>query len=158
MDVAVLYEEGLSIRAVAARTGRSFEYTRLRLHAAGVELRSQVAPTEPDPVAQEFARLYEDGLGLNAVAEVTGHSYRYVRRQLHLAGVPLRPSGGQPVEADQVAEYLASLYRVGQFGRGLSIRAIQKRTGYGYAFIRTRLLAAGVELRDQHGQPRKAVA
>lgn len=153
VDVAALYEEGLSIRAVAARTGRSFEYTRLRLIAAGVELRHQVAPTEPAPVAQEFARLYDDGLGLNAVAEVTGHSYRYVRHQLLLAGVKLRPSGGQPVEVDQVAEHLAGLYR-----RGLSLRAIQARTGHGLGFIRTRLLAVGVELRDQHGRPRKAVA
>ncbi|MEU3785221.1 helix-turn-helix domain-containing protein [Streptomyces sp900129855] len=153
VDVAALYEEGLSIRAVAARTGRSFEYTRLRLIAAGVEPRRQAAATEPDPAAQDFARLYGDGLGLNAVVEVTGHSYRYVRRQLLLAGVQLRPRGGQPVEADPVAEYLAGLYR-----RGLSLRAIRARTGYGYGFIRTRLLTAGVELRDQHGRPRKAVA
>jgi transposase len=109
-------------------------------------------------VTVDIAALYDEGLGIRSVAEETGRSYSTARRQLLAAGVELRPSGGRPLEADQVAEYLAGLYRVGQFGCGLSIRAIQDHTGYGYAFIRTRLLAAGVELRDQHGRPRKAVA
>lgn len=105
----------------------------------------------------DVAALYEEGLGIRSVAEEIGRSFSTARRALLAAGVELRPSGGRPMEADPVAEHLAVLYRVGQFGRGLSIRAIQKRTGYGYAFIRTRLIAAGVELRDQHGRPRKAV-
>jgi transposase len=109
-------------------------------------------------VSVDVAALYREGLGIRSVAEELGRSYSTARRELLAAGVELRPSGGRLMEADPVAEYLATLYRVGQFGRGLSIRAIQERTGYGYAFIRTRLLAAGVELRDQHGQPRKAVA
>ncbi|MEU2265022.1 helix-turn-helix domain-containing protein [Streptomyces olindensis] len=153
VDVVALYDEGLGIRSVAARIGRSFEYTRVRLHQAGVEMRQHTASTEPDPIAQEFARLYDDRLSIRAVGEATGYPASYVRRQLLLAGVELRPSGGQTVEADQVAEYLASLYR-----RGLSLRAIRARTGYGYAFIRTRLHAAGVELRDPQGRPRKVAA
>ncbi|WP_406178093.1 helix-turn-helix domain-containing protein [Streptomyces canus] len=106
----------------------------------------------------DVAALYEEGLGIRSVAEELGRSYSAARRELLAAGVELRPSGGRPMEADQLAEHLAALYRTGQFGRGLSIRAIQKRTGLGYAFIRTRLIAAGVEMRGQHGRPRKAVA
>ncbi|MFF5668865.1 helix-turn-helix domain-containing protein [Streptomyces hygroscopicus] len=106
----------------------------------------------------DVAALYDEGLSIRSIAEETGHSYSTARRQLLAAGVELRPSGGRPMAADPVAEHLAALYRVGQFGRGMSIRAIQQRTGYGYAFIRTRLRAAGVELRDRNGLPRKAVA
>jgi transposase len=152
VDAAALYEEGMSIRAVAARIGRSYEFTRRRLIRAGVQLRRQAAATEPAPVAEEFARLYGDGLSIAAVAEETGYPYSYVRRQLLLAGVTLRP-GARRVEADPVAEHLAGLYR-----RDLSLRAIQQREGYSYDFIRTRLLAAGVELRDHQGRHRKAVA
>lgn len=101
----------------------------------------------------DVAALYEEGLGIQAVAEEIGRSYSTARRQLLAAGVKLRDSGGRPLEADPLAEYLAGLYR-----RGDSLRALQARTGYGYAFIRTRLLAAGVELRDHGGRPRKAVA
>ncbi|WP_019061770.1 helix-turn-helix domain-containing protein [Streptomyces prunicolor] len=106
----------------------------------------------------DVAALYDEGLGIRSVAEEIGRSYSTARRRLIAAGVELRPSGGRPMEADQVAEYLATLYRAGQFGRGLSIRAIAERTGYTNDFVRTRLLAAGVELRDRHGRPRKAVA
>ncbi|MGW3445614.1 helix-turn-helix domain-containing protein [Streptomyces sp. NPDC001076] len=107
----------------------------------------------------DVAALYdEEGFSIRAVAEEIGSCYSTARRALLAAGVELRPSGGRPLEADPVAEHLAALYRAGQLGSGLSIRAIQERTGYGYAFIRTRLHAAGVELRDKHGRPRKAVA
>jgi transposase len=106
----------------------------------------------------DVAALYDHGLGIRSVAEEIGSSYSTARRRLLKAGVQLRPSGGRPMEADPVAEHLATLYRVGQFGRGMSIRTIQKRTGYGYAFIRTRLLAAGVEMRDNHGRPRRKAA
>lgn len=101
----------------------------------------------------DVAALYEEGLSIRAVAEEIGHGYSIARRQLLAAGVRLRESGGRPLEADPVAEYLAGLYQ-----RRMSLRAIQSHTGYGYAFIRTRLLAAGVELRDRQGRPRKAVA
>ncbi|MER7477344.1 helix-turn-helix domain-containing protein [Streptomyces sp. NPDC126510] len=106
----------------------------------------------------DVAALYDEGLGIRSVADEIGRSYSTARRQLLAAGVKLRPSGGRPLEADPVAEYLAGLYRGGQFGNGMSIRAIQQRTGYSYGFIRTRLHAAGVELRDPQGRPRKAVA
>ncbi|MFF6801058.1 helix-turn-helix domain-containing protein [Streptomyces sp. NPDC012616] len=101
----------------------------------------------------DVAALYEEGLSIHGVAAETGRCYSNVRRELLRAGVKLRQSGGRPVEVDPVAEYLAGLYR-----RGLSLRAIQQREGYGYDFIRTRLLAAGVQLRDHAGRPRKAVA
>ncbi|KUN32469.1 hypothetical protein AQJ11_02790 [Streptomyces corchorusii] len=100
----------------------------------------------------DVAALYEEGFGIRSVAEEIGRSYTTARRQLLAAGVKLRPSGGRRLQADPVADYLAGLYR-----RGLSLRAIEARTGYRYWFIRTRLLAAGVELRDRNGRPRKAV-
>lgn len=102
----------------------------------------------------DVAALYDEGLGIRSVAEEIGRCYSTARRRLLAAGVELRKSGGRPLEPDLVAEYLASLYK----HRRLSLRAIQDRTGYGYSFIRTRLLAAGVELRDRQGRSRKAVA
>jgi hypothetical protein len=105
-------------------------------------------------VTVDVAALYDEGLGIRSVAEETGRCYSTVRRQLLAAGVKLRPSGGRLLEADPVAEYLADLYE----HRRLSLRAIQDRTGYEYTFIRRRLLAAGVVLRDRQGRVRKAVA
>ncbi|MER6632268.1 helix-turn-helix domain-containing protein [Streptomyces sp. NPDC000987] len=103
-------------------------------------------------VSVDIAALYDEGMGIRSVAEETGQSYSTARRHLLAAGVELRPSGGRPLQADPLAYYLAGLYR------RMSLRAIQARTGYGYAFIRTRLRAAGVELRDRQGRPRKAEA
>lgn len=101
----------------------------------------------------DVAALYEEGLSIRGVAEETGLCYSKARQELLRARVKLRKSGGRPLEVDPVAEYLAGLY-----WRGLSLRAIQRREGYGYGFIRARLLAAGVQLRDHAGQPRKAAA
>ncbi|MFB0617286.1 helix-turn-helix domain-containing protein [Streptomyces sp. AGS-58] len=100
----------------------------------------------------DIAALYEEGLGIRSVAQKIGCNYSAARRQLLANGVTLRPSGGRPLEVDTVAEYLAGLYK-----SQLSLRAIQARTGYGYDFIRRRVLAAGVELRDSQGRPRKVV-
>ncbi|MGW4731766.1 helix-turn-helix domain-containing protein [Streptomyces shenzhenensis] len=101
----------------------------------------------------DVVALYLEGLSIRSVAEETGHCFSNVRRQLLRAGVELRPSGGRRLEADPLAEYL-----VGRYRRGESLRALQASTGYGYEFIRARVLAAGAELRDQQGRPRKAVA
>ncbi|MEU9758905.1 hypothetical protein [Streptomyces sp. NPDC047985] len=90
----------------------------------------------------DVVALYDELQSIRAVAERIGLPYSNVRRQLHRAGVKLRPSGGRPLD------YLAGLYR-----RDLSLRAIKARTGYGSAFIRARVAP---ELRDRQGRPRKA--
>lgn len=101
----------------------------------------------------DVAALYESGMGIRGVAEEIGSSYSTVWRRLHAAGVQLRPAGGRPLEPDPLAEYLAARYRSGE-----SLRDLEAATGYRYGFIRTRVLAAGVELRGPNGRPRKGVA
>ncbi|MEU0627702.1 helix-turn-helix domain-containing protein [Streptomyces sp. NPDC005989] len=113
-------------------------------------LNTPVTPPQKGSPSVDLAALYDELQSIRAVAERTGLPYSNVRRQLHRAGVKLRPSGGRPLDldADPVADYLAGLYR-----RDLSLRAIKARTGYGYGFIRARV---GPELRDRQGRPRKA--
>ncbi|MBT3164030.1 hypothetical protein HTV80_13010 [Streptomyces sp. Vc74B-19] len=95
-DFARLYDDGLSIREVAARTGTSYTYARARLIAAGVEFRKTTTLERTLALADDCARLYGRGLSIRAVAARVGCSYRYTRDLIVLGGAVLRDSAGQP--------------------------------------------------------------
>ncbi|WP_405824350.1 DEAD/DEAH box helicase family protein [Streptomyces sp. NBC_00838] len=104
LRMARLYNSGLSIDSVAAMESRSFTFVRNRLIAAGVTFRSPnataagragrravrlIRPQTPMPASVAVV-LRERGLKTSHVAQLTGRSDEYVRKQLAIVGVPVR--------------------------------------------------------------------
>ncbi|CAL9609274.1 hypothetical protein SUDANB1_05591 [Streptomyces sp. enrichment culture] len=94
VDIAALYDEGMSVRGVAGRIGRSYSTARKHLLAAGVEMRptGSTIASETLELAKEAAELYGQDLTVRAVAERLGYSHSYVHHLLDLAEVEMRPS------------------------------------------------------------------
>jgi transposase len=87
------YERGDAVKDIAARYG---------VHRATVTevLRRAEAPVRryglPEPVREEAARLYTQGLGIRAVADRLGISYEGAHAGIVAHGAVLRPPGRQP--------------------------------------------------------------
>ncbi|KUN37750.1 hypothetical protein AQJ30_15820 [Streptomyces longwoodensis] len=103
-------------------------------------------------MSKDVATLYDELGCIRAVADDLGVSYTTAWRRLHAAGVPVHGPGGRQLEVDELARYMASLYR-----EGLSVRQIQERTGkgYSYSFVYQRLKRAGIRMRGKNGRPVK---
>lgn len=95
-DFARLYDDGLSIREVAAKTGTSYRFARARLIEADVAFRKPTILERTLALADDCARLYDRGLSIRAVAARVGYSYRYTRELIVLGGAVLRNPAGQP--------------------------------------------------------------
>ncbi|EMF31099.1 hypothetical protein H114_00682 [Streptomyces gancidicus BKS 13-15] len=93
---ARLYDGGLSIREVAARTGTSYRFARERLIEAEVEFRRPTISESTLALADDCARLYERGLSIKAVAARVGYSFQYTRDLIVLGGAVMRDSAGRP--------------------------------------------------------------
>ncbi|MBG0818983.1 helix-turn-helix domain-containing protein [Planomonospora sp. ID82291] len=104
---AVLYQQGVPIRQLAAHFGVSYGCARAALLNAGVPLRQPGRPRKNAPLppavavrarprppfdAAAAARLYEDGKTLEQIAEKTGYSRSRVHVLLRQAGVTMRTS------------------------------------------------------------------
>ena len=87
------YADGVPVRELATR----FEVHRGTVNEiarrAGLEPRS---PTLPQPVREEAARLYADGLTLVEVGMKLGISHNAVRSAVVACGGTLRPAGRRP--------------------------------------------------------------
>lgn len=102
VDLAALYDELQSIRAVAEHTGRPFSNIRRQLLRAGVELRpsgGRPLDLEADPVADYLAGLYRRGLSLRAITARTGYKYAFIRLRV---GPELRDQQGRPRKAAEL--------------------------------------------------------
>lgn len=120
--VAGLYVgEGLSIRAVAARTGLDQRDVWRRLTEAGVPRRPRgtAGAVLPRPHLEDL--YVRRGLSIGEVARRTGVGPDAVRRNLAQYGIPRRP----PVREPLPAEVLHRLYA----GEELSLLAVAARLG-----------------------------
>jgi transposase len=92
-EVVSEYRKGDAVKDIAARYG---------IHRATLTeiLRRAEVPTRryglPEPVREEAARLYMQGLGIRAVADRLGISYEGARAGIIGYGAVLRPPGRQP--------------------------------------------------------------
>ncbi|WP_308170254.1 GntR family transcriptional regulator, partial [Acrocarpospora catenulata] len=140
-EVVRRYEAGESMRAIAGSLGVDKLTVRCRLLAAGVEIRppGRHVPMVPD---EELAGRYEAGETISAMAGSLGVDFSTVRSRLVAAGVRLRPKGraGKPLGVSD--EELVRRYRGGE-----RINAIARSLGVDFGRVRSRLLAAGVEVR-----------
>ncbi|WP_327345907.1 helix-turn-helix domain-containing protein [Streptomyces europaeiscabiei] len=101
-EFATFYDDdgdGDSIRAIQARTGRSYTCVRTLLIEAGVTFRENTRRAETNDLADDFARLYRGGLSIRGIRARTGYSYRYIHDLLVATGVQLRDHAGQPRKA-----------------------------------------------------------
>lgn len=92
------YQDGMSVRAIAAKYKAGYGMVHRRLTQAGVmRPRNGVGGMEEAPDVAEWARMYEAGAGLRAIAAKYHVGHMKVRRYLMDAGVTLRPGvGGKP--------------------------------------------------------------
>ncbi|MFI1957033.1 helix-turn-helix domain-containing protein [Streptomyces althioticus] len=95
-DFARLYDGGLSIREVAARTGTSYRFARAQLIEAGVEFRTPTPMESTLALADDCAALYRQGLSIRAVGARVGYSDRYARDLIVLGGAELRDYPRRP--------------------------------------------------------------
>ncbi len=95
-DLLAAYADGVPVRQLAARfkvhRGTVSEIAR----RAGLEPRS---PTLPQPVREEAAHLYADGLTLVEVGVKLGISHNAARSAVVACGGTLRPAGRRPALA-----------------------------------------------------------
>ncbi|WP_250214613.1 GntR family transcriptional regulator [Acrocarpospora catenulata] len=130
--------------AIAGSLGVDKVKVRSRLVAAGVRIRPKGRAGKPLGVSdEELVRRYRGGERINAIARSLGADFGRVRSRLVAAGVEVRPAwvwGGRTpvVVAD---EELVRRYRGGE-----SITALARSLGVGFAKVRSRLVAAGVEI------------
>ncbi|MFJ5723701.1 helix-turn-helix domain-containing protein [Streptomyces sp. NPDC093149] len=98
MDIAALYEERQSIRAVAEHIGQPYSRVRRQLLQTGVKLRpsgGRPLDLEGDPVADYLAGLHRRGLSLRAIMALTGYAYGFIRLRVG----ELRDQQGRPRKA-----------------------------------------------------------
>ena len=98
MDVADLYQTGMSQNEIAKKFGVHPSQVRWRLKQAGVKPRSQGARVgntraqRSDVKSGDLVSLYEKGLSSVALARLYGLSRAAVTARLRKAGVSMRPS------------------------------------------------------------------
>jgi excisionase family DNA binding protein len=136
--VTALYQDGLTLREVAARCGIAPETAARILRRAGVTVRPRGrVPADRD----RAAALYEDGLTLARVAARLSVHPETVRRHLREAGVaPRRPAPRARPAADPAAVRAA-------YDSGLTLRQCAARLGLSMAMTRHAVLAAGGTIR-----------
>ena len=88
------YAEGMPVRELSAR----FEVHRATINDMVSRAGAQVRKTGlPDPIREEAARLYAEGLTLPEVAAQLGIGYKSARTGIIASNVPIRPRGRQPL-------------------------------------------------------------
>jgi transposase-like protein len=89
LEAARLYQQGLSLAAVGARFGRSSDWARARVQAAGVQIRTGGAPRGPhgfNPIV--VGNLLDEGLGVVEIADRLGFPAYTIRRVIRIQGWP----------------------------------------------------------------------
>jgi len=108
-----LYESGLSLRQVAAETGRSFPAIRAAMERAGYDRRPRKQVLVGD-VANEAVRLYELGWSLNQLRGYFGVEIAAIREMLLKRGVKMRRRGAtRKVVDDATQDRIVELYESG---------------------------------------------
>lgn len=98
----------------------------------------------PDEAALRDAEAaYLAGRSLKAIAKEVGIGHERLSRLLRERGVRLRR---QPPTREEIAEMQT------RYNEGASLERIGATLGYSAGTVRTRLLTAGVVLRDSHGR------
>lgn len=90
--VAELYAAGATGVELGKRFGVSPGTVLKRLHEAGVVVRRQGPPVNPEHVREEVA-LYESGKCPREIAALTGRSEWAIRNHVSRAGTKMRPRG-----------------------------------------------------------------
>jgi transposase len=108
-----LYDEGMSLRQVAAVTGRSFPAVREAMARAGHDRRPR-REVLVGSTADEAVRLYEDGWSLNQLRGYFGVEVATVREMLLKRGVKMRKRGAtRRVVDDAMKDRVVALYESG---------------------------------------------
>jgi transposase len=151
---ATLYDEGLSVRRIAAELGLSPSRTRRLLHGAGIAMsprgRGRARPTTrvpiPPEVVEQLATLYlERRLTRAEVARHFGVSENRVRLWLHHLGIRTRTRGRANREDRErlATELLEELY----VRRGYSADQVAEATGVSRREVLDSLHDAGLPVR-----------
>lgn len=131
-EVARRYHAGQGIAEIAASVGRTAWQVRTVLLKLGVKLRGRAGnrgdELKPPLVpAEEVAKLYAGGLGLERVAAMAGVSRKKVKRLLREQRTPLRrraEAKRQPAQARHISDHVvARRYRAGATLEALAIAA-----------------------------------
>ena len=143
--------QGLSVAAIAKRTGWSSKRVRTRLREAGVPVRS-VGPKDPNatpPSREVLEELYvRQGLSVAAVGRRLGWSTTRTQEFLTRFGVPTRPprpAGSHWPAQLRSREALADLY----LSQGLSSTAIAHLVGVGPRQVLAALHHHGIPVRPR---------
>lgn len=94
---------------------------------------------------KEWKRLYEEGLSIGDIAQVSGFGKTSIRKHLNKLGVTMRKTIVTP---EMVEEWVSA------FQQGISVRDIAKKSGIGDETIRTHLKKRGIKMRKKGGQSR----
>jgi len=152
-EVARRYRAGQGIAEIAASVGETAWQVRTVLLKLGVQLRGRAGNRDdelkpPLVPAEEVAKLYAEGLGLEPVAARAGVSRKKVRRLLREQRVPVRGRAEamrQPAQARRISDRaVARRYRAGATLDALAIAA-----GSTVPVIRRILADQGVALRPK---------
>lgn len=152
-EVARRYRAGQGIAEIAASVGRTAWQVRTVLLKLGVKLRGRAGnrgdELKPPLVpAEEVAKLYAGGLGLERVAAMAGVSRKKVKRLLRERRTSLRgraEAKRQPAQVRRISDQIvARRYRAGATLEALAIAA-----GSTVPVIRRVLADQGVPLRPQ---------
>jgi transposase len=128
-----LYDQGLCLRAVAARVGASYAVVRAVMDEAGV-LRPPGPRTPAGVDVDRLVAAYTAGATLHRVAAMARCGPHRAMRHLRAAGVNV------PARTPKaLAEAIVSLY-----GQGLSIRAVATRLVLSYATVWVAVNEAGI--------------
>ena len=141
------YEQGDTVREIAAATGRADRTVRKALKDAGVAMHSGgsgLPEAESKQLQKVAAAAYRRGDTIGEIVAATGRSRAVVRKALLDAGVKLRTTGQRLSKAErrQLQKVAVTAYE-----RGDTMAEIAAATGRSRAAVRKALRDAGVELR-----------
>jgi lambda repressor-like predicted transcriptional regulator len=138
--MVVLYQQGLSMRAVSRRLGVSYAALRAVLVEAGVLRHQGVRGVDVDALVAQ----YEAGVSLGRVAAQSGcGSAHTAARYLRRAGVTLRGRTARTNASQRVASRDAAAI-VALYGQGLSMREVADRLRVPFSSVWSAVDQAGV--------------
>jgi transposase-like protein len=147
-----LYKGGQSVGKIAAIIGCSVTTICKILNKSGVAIRPKgwVAKKPSAEAERQLVELYEDGLGLKAIAAKTGFHDRMVRTTLCKLGISIRGRGGSAKTYSQdVRRKMVDLYE-----NGLSQSKVAAKFNCNICTVGTVLREFGVEARSGDFQPK----
>jgi DNA-directed RNA polymerase specialized sigma24 family protein len=153
--IVYLYGEGLSAREIAVRLGCGKSTVLLRLHEAGISLRSasdygykrlgkRNAPRRRDIFDGNIIGLYKSGLSTTAIAQQLGCHKSTVWRRLKNAGTEFRPAWFD-------RQKFPTLQIVCLYCEGLTAREVAAKLGCTRRTVTRRLHQAGISRRSLRG-------